>query len=240
MELKPQPSCGIMLRARCWKSADDLTDAVAAELRTEAARATNQPHAIMLAGGSTPLAAYARLAAQPPAPGAHLHLIFSDDRHVPMESPQSNAGLIGPLVRAWGVPDERILRVHGELPLADATAAYQAALQAYLDQGGTVPLGLLGLGADGHTASLFTARHIADGQQDLTLSVARPDGLNGVSVTPRFLRGVGRILFVVSGAGKRAMVERLIREPASLPAGQAVAGHRSVEVWMDREAWPFV
>jgi hypothetical protein len=39
-----------MLRARCWKSADDLTDAVAAELRTEAARATNQPHAIMLAG----------------------------------------------------------------------------------------------------------------------------------------------------------------------------------------------
>jgi 6-phosphogluconolactonase/glucosamine-6-phosphate isomerase/deaminase len=61
--------------AQCWKSADDLTDAVAAELRTEAARATNQPHAIMLAGGSTPLAAYARLAAQPPmAPGADLHL----------------------------------------------------------------------------------------------------------------------------------------------------------------------
>ncbi len=228
-----------MLRARCWSTAEALTEAVAEELTREATRPAAKPHAIMLAGGTTPLAAYARLAARPPTLCPQLHVLFSDDRHVPLDSPHSNAGQIQPLLHAWGLTPDHILRVHGELPLAEATAAYQDTLQRYLDQGGTVPLGLLGLGADGHTASLFTARHIADGQQALAQSVARPDGLNGVSVTPRFLRAVQRILFVVSGAGKRAMAERLIREPAALPAGQAVAGHRAVEVWMDRAAWPF-
>ena len=228
-----------MLRARCWATAEDLTAAVAEELKREATRITAQPHAIMLAGGTTPLAAYARLAAQPPALSPQLHVLFSDDRHVPLDNPHSNAGQIQPLLRAWGLTPERILRVHGERSLAEATAAYHDTLQCYLDQGGTVPLGLLGLGADGHTASLFNARHIEEGQQSLAQSVARPDGLNGVSVTPRFLREVQRILFVVSGAGKRAMAERLIRQPAALPAGQAVAGHRAVEVWMDRAAWPF-
>ena len=228
-----------MLRARCWNTAEALTAAVAEELTREATRPSSKPHAIMLAGGTTPLAAYARLAAQPPALSPQLHVLFSDDRHVPLDSPHSNAGQIQPLLHAWGLSSERILRVRGELPLAEATTDYHERLQRYLDQGDTVPLGLLGLGADGHTASLFTARHIADGQQNLAQSVTRPDGLNGVSVTPRFLRGVQRILFVVSGAGKRAMAEQLIREPATLPAGQAVAGHRAVEVWMDRAAWPF-
>lgn len=232
--------CGIVIRARCWKTADDLTQALAQELAKAATNTAVRLPGIMLAGGTTPLAAYGMLTTRPPTPlNDGLHLLFSDDRHVPPDQPQSNYGQILPMLRAWGLPDERILRVQGEAPLAQATATYGEHLDQFLAQGGQIELGLLGLGADGHTASLFNHQHIVEGQTGWTLAVQRPDGLNGVSVTPRLLREVKRIIFVVNGAGKKAMATRLAKEPQTLTAGQAVAGHRAVELWTDLAAWPF-
>lgn len=227
-----------MIKARYWKSADELAAAVADVLSEAAVHPRSQPAALLLAGGTTPLAAYARLTRHPPAPDPHLHVLFSDDRHVPPQSPQSNYGQILPMLQAWGLPPERILRVHGEQPLADATSVYASAISQFVEAGGCIPLGLLGLGADGHTASLFTAQHIADGQAAWAQAVQRPDGLSGVSVTPRLLRHVQRLIFVVAGRNKREMVSRLLRSPDRITAGQAVAGHRAVEVWMDQDAWP--
>lgn len=239
MELQPAPRCGIMMHARSWATADEVTNAVADELIRTATRANPAPFAIMLAGGTTPLAAYAQLARNPPPLSPHCHVLFSDDRHVPADSPHSNYGQIKPLLADWGLPDGRIMHVRGDLPITDATIDYGRQLQAFLQAGGTVPLGLLGLGADGHTASLFNADHIRQGQEACTLAVARPDGLAGISVTPKFLREVNRIIFVVTGAAKKAMAERLVRDPKGIPAGAAVAGHTHVELWTDREAWPF-
>lgn len=228
-----------MMKARCWSTANELAAAVADRLTEAALTVRSAPAALMLAGGTTPLAAYARLTSHPPTVFSGLHVLFSDDRHVPAESPHSNYGQIAPMLKAWALPDERILRVHGEQPLELATTRYASDIGRFLDAGGVIPLGLLGLGADGHTASLFSAEHIARGQDGWAQSVQRPDGLNGVSVTPRLLREVQHLIFVVSGRGKREMAHRLVHQPATLTAGQAVAGHRAVEVWMDREAWPF-
>lgn len=238
MDLQPGPPCGIMMKACCWATADELGAVVADELARTAGQARVNPFALMLAGGTTPLAAYRQLADAPTRLPPDMHVLFSDDRHVPPDSPHSNFGQVRPMLANWGLPPERILHVRGELPLAEATVDYGRQLQAFLNIGGTVPLGLLGLGTDGHTASLFTAAQVHNGQESCTLAVARPDGLNGITVTPRFLRQVQRILFVVTGRNKRAVAEQLIRHPSRLPAGQAVAGHRCVEVWMDREAWP--
>ena len=228
-----------MMKARCWNTADELASAVADRLTEAALTVRSAPAALMLAGGTTPLAAYARLTSHPPTVFSGLHVLFSDDRHVAAESPHSNYGQIAPMLKAWALPDERILRVHGEQPLEQATTRYASDIGRFLDAGGVIPLGLLGLGADGHTASLFSAEHIARGQDGWAQSVQRPDGLNGVSVTPHLLREVQHLIFVVSGRGKREMAHRLVHQPATLTAGQAVAGHRAVEVWMDREAWPF-
>lgn len=239
MELNSGPRCPHMVHARCLADVPALTTALAALLREEFGRSGPEPRAVMLAGGSTPLAAYAQLAEHPPVAADSLHLLWSDDRHVPAESPRSNYGNLRPLLQALALPPGRVLRVHGELPLADAARRYDQDLATFLGRGGKIPLGLLGLGADGHTASLFTAEDVRSCAGTWAIPVHRPDGLDGISVTAALLKKVERLVFVVTGPEKRPMAGALLRQPPSIAAGLAVAGHRGVEIWTDPAAWPF-
>jgi 6-phosphogluconolactonase/glucosamine-6-phosphate isomerase/deaminase len=95
-----------------------------------------------------------------------------------------------------------------------------------------VGLGLLGLGADGHTCSLFTAADLALARGRYALSVRRPDGLSAVSVTPDFLATVREPVFVVAGSSKASAVARLQASDPSLTAWAAVQGCPLVELWV--------
>jgi len=136
--------------------------------------------AVMLAGGSTPMAAYRSLARQPLVHDDRLHVLFSDERYVPADSSASNYHQSRPLLDALALPAESLLRVRTELPLDEAAAAYDAALTTLLSAGIHIGLGLLGLGADGHTASLFTPGDIERARGRYALAVQRPDGMSAV------------------------------------------------------------
>ncbi len=99
-----------------------------------------------------------------------------------------------------------------------------------------VTLGLLGLGADGHTASLFSAADLERARGQLAIAVQRPDGMSAVSVTPELLARVAQPLFVVAGSGKRAAIQALIAEDATLIAWRAVQGCPQVELWLEPAA----
>jgi 6-phosphogluconolactonase len=192
----------------------------------------------MLAGGSTPLPAYRALAARPPRRNPRLHVLFSDDRYVPADSPASNYHHIEPLLSALALPAAAVLRVRTELTLEDAASDYERQLATLLASGVRIGLGLLGLGADGHTASLFSAADIERGRGRLAIAVHRPDGMSGVSVTPQLLAQVGEPVFVVAGEDKREAVRALLAEDMNLTAWRAVSGCARVELWVDRSAAP--
>lgn len=238
MDLKPAPACGVMMRTLCFADDAALSGELARTLAASLAGPFTSPTGIMLAGGSTPLAAYARLAGMKPAVDPNIRILFSDDRHVPPDHPQSNFKHIAPLLLQAGLAETQILRIRGELPLEDSVRDFAAQLSAFFAAGGVIPLGLLGLGADGHTASLFSNEDLKRAEGRLAVGVQRPDGLQGVSATPGVLARVQRLLFVVAGAGKKAMAEQLVRKPTALTAGLAVRGHRGTELWTDRAAWP--
>jgi len=223
------------LSVRRFAVRHDLDAALAARL----ARALDDDTscAVMLSGGTTPGPAYAMLAAHPPRPAPGLRILYSDDRYVPSDSDASNYHLSQPLVSALALSEAQVLRVPTELPLEVAAQAYEERLQALLAVKVPLRLGLLGLGADGHTASLFKSADLAAARGRFAIAVQRPDARSGISVTPDFLARIETILFVVTGADKTPALKRLAARDATLTAWRAVEKCKNVEVWADAEAW---
>lgn len=197
------------------------------------------PCAVMLSGGTTPLAAYRALARRVPPRDAGLRIGFSDERYVPSDSDASNYHHARALLDALALPQGAIARVRTELTLEEAAADYERQLQALLDSGLPIGLGLLGLGADGHTASLFSAADIERARGHLAIAVQRPDGMSAVSVTPDFLAHVREPLFVVAGSGKENAVRALLAQDAQLTAWRAVQACPRVELWLQDSAVPY-
>jgi 6-phosphogluconolactonase len=210
-------------------------DAALAECLARAIAASG-PSAIMLAGGNTPLPAYRALSSRALPHDERLRIVFSDDRYVSADSEKSNYHQSRPLLDTLALPVKAVLRVLTELPLEEAADDYARSLAALLASGTRVGLGLLGLGADGHTASLFSTADLERAQGRLAIAVHRPDGMSAVSVTPEFLARLDAVLFVVAGGGKRTAVQALLARDQDLVAWRAVQRCARVELWMDQAA----
>jgi len=186
------------------------------------------PGSLMLSGGSTPYAIYGRLADAPCPVHPQRTLFLSDERMVPSDAPQNNAHNLEPMLRALDCTD-RFIRVDTSLPSGAAAAAFESRLHAVE----RVDLGFLGMGSDGHTAGFFTLEQAQMKTGALTLHTRRPDGMEGVSVTPAFFSRIERIILLVTGASKRDIINTLMDDPQSIPAGMALSGHGNVELWTD-------
>lgn len=197
---------------------------------------TPAPSAVMLSGGQTPMRAYQLLPGLRVSVSPQAYVFFSDERLVPPDSPDSNYGRIRPFLWAVHIPDERILRVNTTLDLAEAADDYDQTFRNFLGQGARIPLGFLGIGADGHTASLFTPADLERGQNRFAIAVPRPVKPDRVSVTPKLLEHIGRIIFLVAGPEKAAIAEQLLRDPMRVIANRAVMRCKNVELWVSPTA----
>jgi 6-phosphogluconolactonase len=220
------------IQARRFATSSELDAALVDRLERAISGPDAARSAVMLSGGRTPLPAYRELARRKPHPAPGLHLLYSDDRYVPPTSESSNYFQSRPLLDALNLPEESVLRVRTELPSAQAATDYEQRLARLLDCGVRIGLGLLGLGADGHTASLFNEENLAQARGHLAIAVRRPDGLQGISVTPEFLSRVAEPVFLVAGADKHAVIEDFLKSDSNLTARRAVAGCATVEVWI--------
>ena len=198
-------------------------------------------------GGATPRAVYARLA-QPDLAClldfTRLQIYFGDERCVPPDHPDSNYGMLrASLLRHVPIPEANVLRIAAERPPAEARASYEAALRAELgvaDGGGPrepFDVMLLGMGEDGHTASLFpgslpeTASWVAARQQPHT-------GHWRITLTEPALNAARLTLFIVSGQSKAERLFEVLHGPRDLvrlPA-QRIAPSGRLRFCVDRAA----
>lgn len=218
------------MRVERFDTREALDAALASRLRT----VIETGGALMLSGGNTPRPAYMALGTQGLKPARDLSVLFSDERYVPRDSEASNYRASLPLLDTLRLPEERVLRVRTELPLDEAVADYEHRLSQLLDVQKTVRLGVLGLGADGHTASLFSPADLELAHGRLAIAVRRPDGMQAVSVTPGFLAKVSQLLIVVPGQDKREALTALLARDPHLVAWRAVANSADVAVWCER------
>lgn len=177
---------------------------------------------LALAGGSTPKALY-RLLADPAAPfGARVpwpavHVFFGDERAVPPEAPDANARMAREALLAH-VPVGSVHRIEGERGAAEAAVRYEDDLFQHF---GDVPFPvfdvvLLGLGADGHTASLFPGSPaLAERRRWVVPAPAGlPPWVERITLTPPVIEAARLVLFLVAGADKAGALRRLVRPRA--------------------------
>jgi 6-phosphogluconolactonase len=182
------------------------------------------PANISLAGGRTPRAAYRQLGSRC-LPWARLRVFFGDERCVPPDDPDSNYRMVREafLDRVPLLP-EQIHRIPGELSPEDAAAAAEADLREVFPVEPTprFDMCVLGISADGHTASLFPRGPELDADDRLMVPVHRPELPQPwrVSMTPRLFNAAHRVMFLVADGEKAEVVARAVGGDRDLPAGR--------------------
>lgn len=196
---------------------------------------------LALSGGRSPLAAYAHLARAPGVPWPDVHVFWGDERCVPREHPDSNFRAANAvLLFRVPVPPDHVHRIHGEAEPDDEALRYEGVLRRVV--GGTLPrldVILLGLGEDGHTASLFPGSPALGEGARLVVAVDPPPGAAHRRITFTVpLIGAGRaVVFVVTGASKADAVWRVLaRREMALPASRVMAAHGGATWVLDEEA----
>jgi 6-phosphogluconolactonase len=196
----------------------------------------------VLAGGDTPRATY-RLLADPregaPIDWSRVELLWSDERCVPPDDPRSNFRMADEtILRRVAIPEENLHRIRGEAPPIEAAAEYAREIAELLGPHGLIDLVLLGLGEDGHTASLFPGD--AASVESVRWAVAVPTADREpwrVTMTLPALSRSREVLFLVSGKRKRSALQRLERGE-DLPGGRVHPADGRVLWFVDREAAP--
>lgn len=227
---------------------------------TVADRTATAPYVIMLPGGSTPMRVYDQIAGEPP-PIVHpaVHLLVSDDRYVPADDERSNFGRIARMVQTLGLPPERFIHIDPARSIEAAAAALGTRIGELMERDALFGLGVLGIGSDGHTASIFSASDVpgtvgppppraqepAEPLPSGTV-VADPDpsayavptvavaGVRRITLTARVLLAFRRLVFFATGGDKFDILYELSRRPEEYAAGRILLQHQRAEIWTDQ------
>jgi 6-phosphogluconolactonase len=181
---------------------------------------------VALSGGSTPRKLYTRLASPEfsgSIPWNAVHLFWGDERCVPPEHADSNYRMVAESLLANApIPAENIHRIQGELSPERAAACYVAELREFLGAEPVFDLVLLGMGDDGHTASLFADSPALTESVRWAVDVDHtnppPPLVSRVTLTFWVLNAARRVVFLVSGEGKAHRLAQILRGGTSLPA----------------------
>jgi 6-phosphogluconolactonase len=204
---------------------------------------------VALSGGSTPKALYSLLAAKyTDFAWNRVFLFFGDERHVPPTDPESNYRMVNEsLLTRIAIPAENVFRVPAENPDANAAASeYEAQLRRFFelrsgDRPGEFPrfdLILLGMGPDGHTASLFPDSAGLEEQSRLVIAnwVAKFNS-HRITFTFPVLNRAAEVMFLASGPDKADMLHQVLEGKSTPPLpSQRVQPSDGKLLWMLDEA----
>lgn len=195
---------------------------------------------VALSGGSTPKAMFALLAAEPflsRIDWAKVFFFWGDERCVPPDHPDSNYRMTSEaLLSKVGVPEKNVFRMHGELEPAEAAREYSETLLNFFQAAPVFDLVFLGMGADGHTASLFpgTSALHAEANQIAVENYVEKLKATRLTLTAGTINAAKEIIFLVAGADK-AIVLQSIHEGEYLPEifpSQLIQPKNATLIWM--------
>jgi 6-phosphogluconolactonase len=219
-----------------------FTQAIAERITREiqTALALHGSCSLVLAGGNTPREVYARLAEpvyQKRIPWQFVHLFWGDERAVPPDHSDSNYGMVyQALLKHINIPPENIHRIPAEIAPEQAASLYAETLKQHFSN--ALPqfdVVLLGLGEDGHTASLFPGTTALE-EMNKTVTAVFVARLNTRRITLTFpvLNSARKIFFLVSGRSKSPKIQQIfsLEHPTKDLPASLVSPQNGELTWM--------
>jgi len=207
---------------------------IAASLQTQLHK--REKASFVLAGGKTPAGVYDILAdSYTDIDWTRVEFFWGDERCVPPDSEQSNYHLAYQyLLSRIPVPDVNLHRIAAEIPDREGAALrYQDEIQRALP--GPAPpsfdLVLLGMGEDGHTASIFPDTEWSESRLVIP-SLASVPPIERISMTPRLLNSARQVIFLVSGAAKAPALRGVLQNPSCAYPAKRIQPISGTLVWM--------
>lgn len=231
---------------RVYPDPEALSRAAAAWFveRARGVATTRGRFSVALSGGGTPRCTYELLGLPPlqdQAPWDRVHVFWGDERCVPPDDPRSNARLAR---EAWldrvPIPGNQIHPIECTSSPAEAAVSYEALLREFF--GGGPPrldLVFLGLGENGHTASLFPHTSVLEEQERWVAAVYVPEQqLYRVTLTAPMINRAAAVVFLVAGTSKAGVLREVLhgaQAPERLPA-QLIRPQNGELLWLVDEA----
>jgi 6-phosphogluconolactonase len=233
------------------KDLDEISRTAADEIlrRANEVGPSTGSFAIALSGGSTPRILHKRLGSEPTIrnrmPWDNIHFFWGDERHVPPDDPQSNYRMACDTLFAFApVPEQNIHRVHAEEPDAALCAEkYERELLSFFElDTGQIPRFdciMLGMGPDGHTASLFPGTDALHEKKRLVVANwVEKLHAHRITLTAPVLNNAALVVFLVSGREKAEVLKEILEgdyRPDLLPA-QIIRPENGRLLWLVDQA----
>ncbi|HEY1267387.1 MAG TPA: 6-phosphogluconolactonase [Candidatus Binatia bacterium] len=225
----------------------DLAHSAAAEWVRRAAEAIAGAgrFTVALSGGNTPRALYAALAGsefRSEIAWDHVHFFWGDERSVPADHPDSNYRMAyETLLSRVPVTQANIHRIETERGPEKAAAAYEAELRDFFALSPSVfprfDLILLGIGEEGHTASLFPGSAALEERERLVIATyVEKLKTDRITFTLPLLNSAAEVAFLVSGKSKAGVVKEMLHDGADLPAARVAPTNGRLSWFLDKEA----
>lgn len=233
---------------RIFSDVETLSRAAADLFVEQAAQAINQRNRFLVAlnGGGTPVRLFQLLATayRDQVDWSRVHVFWGDERCVPPDDPGSSYGQARELLLSRvSIPEGNIHHVRGELEPEAAAEEFTRVLKDFADEGFDWPrfdLAYLGMGEDGHTASLFPGSPVNETELVIPVTAQYQDRpANRVTLTPTVFNLAGMVIFMVTGEKKADTLAEVLSDsynPARYPA-QRINPKNGELIWLvDEEA----
>ncbi|QBA64437.1 6-phosphogluconolactonase [Muriicola soli] len=201
---------------------------------------------LALSGGSTPKVIFEELSipGKYPIEWSEVYLYWGDERCVPPGDEESNYKMTKDyLLENIEIPEENIRRIHGEDEPQKEASRYAQLLQDKLPQKDGVPvfdMVLLGMGEDGHTASIFPHEiHLWDSPWNCEVAIHPETGQKRITITGKIINQSKNVVFLVTGAGKKEKVSEILKKEGDYmqyPAALVAPKHGNLYWFMDQVA----
>lgn len=206
----------------------------------------NNPFTIALSGGTTPELLFSVLGDHfsKSVPWEYVHFFWVDERCVPPDNPESNYGMTSrTLLEKIDIPFSNIHRIRGEADPENEASRYSEVISAYTRERDGLPLFsliILGLGEDGHTASIFPGhKELLSSDKFCEVAVHPVTLQKRITLTGRVINNANSVAFLVTGKKKADIVEKIFKKSPSaqnFPASFIVPVHGVLRWFIDEEA----